>query len=360
MAIGNSAHLLYGQGQTSGLPMEAIPRNKFSFTVSLNTIDGTVDLRRIANIQMPSFVYRTQTLNNYNNKSIVQTGIDYTPISLTAYDTKDAVFENFLKDYAEHYFAGPMNEEDYQAFLTDPKGLQLRDNKNYITMMTITRVDSFMHNNVIEIFHPFITNADADTLDYSDSSPSTFRVSFAYEGYNIVSGFKKSSKPAHINGVAESAQVLEGDMGAGYYKNQHAVANPNGPPGSVYSSNKPEFYGYHPVGMATGSSWQSAGGMTSETGSSFQTGGGMTSETGSSFQTGGGMTSETGSNYHVGDGSGFAARQNDTMEATDGSGYANMGKVLKKGETLTEIDGKKYVKSAAIEKPTVSGKTGAQ
>lgn len=194
MAIGNSAHLLYGQGQAPGLPMEAIPRNKFSFTVSLNTIDGTVDLRRIANIQMPSFVYRTQTLNNYNNKSIVQTGIDYTPISLTAYDTKDPIFEEFLKKYAAHYFAGPMNETDYKSWLANPhnKGLQLRSNKNYISSMTITRIDTGPaagenKGNIIEIFHPFITNADADTLDYSDSGPSTFRVSFSYEGYRILS-----------------------------------------------------------------------------------------------------------------------------------------------------------------------------
>jgi len=54
------------------------------------------------------------------------------------------------------------------------------------------------------------------------------------------------------------------------------------------------------------------------------------------MQAGGGMTSETGSNYHVGDGVG----------------------VVGDGETLTEIDGKKYVTSAAIPGPV--GKTGAQ
>ena len=349
MALGSNAHKLYGQGQkSSSVVLSAVPRNKYLFTVELTYNSGkTLVLEKIANVMMPSFVYRTQTLNNYNAKSIIQTGIDYTPITLTAYDTKDAVFENFLKDYAEHYFAGPMNEDDYNAFLTDPKGLQLRDNKNYITMMTITRVDSMMTKNVIEIFHPFITNADADTLDYSDSSPSVFRVSFAYEGYNILSGFRnngrKMEQDDQLRTGTASAQVLEGDMGAGYYKNQHAVANPNGPPGSVYSSNQPEFYGYHPVGMETGSSHQAAGGMTSETGSDFMfgDGDGFTSQVEAAaarLQAAGPYTSETGSNYHVGDGKGYVGE----------------------GETLTEIDGKKYVKSAAIEKPTVSGKTGAQ
>ena len=193
MSLGSAAHTLYSQGLSSPETLNAIPRNKYTFTVDLTYDNGkSLVLKRIANVMMPSFVYRTQTLNKYNAKSIIQTGIDYTPITLTAYDTKDAVFENFLKDYAEHYFAGPMNEDDYNAFLTDPKGLQLRDNKNYITMMTITRIDAGTADNptlknVIEIYNPFITNADADTLDYSDSSPSVFRVSFAYEGYSIKS-----------------------------------------------------------------------------------------------------------------------------------------------------------------------------
>ena len=184
--MGDRAHRVYRQEQSTG-ELTAIPRNKYSFTVSLDTIDGPVDLTRIANVQMPAFTYRTQTLNNYNNKSIIQTGIDYTPITLTAYDTNDATFEKFLKDYARHYVAGPMNDESYAEWLVSPKGINLPTSEHYIRKMLITRVDTRTLSNEIEIFHPFIVNADADTLDYSDSSPTTFRVSFNYEGYRILS-----------------------------------------------------------------------------------------------------------------------------------------------------------------------------
>lgn len=188
MAIGSRAYNEYGQALKTG-ELTAIPRNKYSFTVSIDTIDKPYEFIRIANVQMPSFTYRSQTINNYNNKSIVQTGIDYTPITLTAYDTKDAAFEEFLKNYARHYVAGPMNEESYVEWLANPnnKGLELRDTNHYIKKMVIERVDGKSLTNKIEIFHPFIANADADTLDYSDSSPTVFRVSFNYEGYNILS-----------------------------------------------------------------------------------------------------------------------------------------------------------------------------
>jgi len=186
LGLGDQAYVNYQQGLAKG-EMTAIPRNKFSFTVSLNTIDGSVDLTRIANVQMPSFVMRTQTINRYNHKHVVQTGVDYTPITLTAYDNKDAEFEKFLKDYARHYVAGPMNDDDYASWLESPKGIEIPADGHYIRSMLIKRIDTKTLSNEIEIFHPFISNADADTLDYSDSSPTTFRVSFQYEGYRILS-----------------------------------------------------------------------------------------------------------------------------------------------------------------------------
>ena len=186
LGLGDKAYVNYRQGLTKG-EMTAIPRNKFSFTVTLNTIDGSVDLTRISQVMMPSFVMRTQTINRYNDKHVVQTGVDYTPITLTAYDTKDATFEKFLKNYARHYVAGPMNDDDYADWLTSKKGIEIPADGHYIKSMIITRVDTKTLSNVIEIFHPFISNADADTLDYSDSTPTVFRISFNYEGYRILS-----------------------------------------------------------------------------------------------------------------------------------------------------------------------------
>lgn len=191
MALGDKAHVIYRQSLVNGV-QTAIPRNKFSFTVKLVTLDGkTVDLTRIANVQLPAFSYRTQTLNNYNSKSIIQTGIDYTPITLTAYDNKDAEFETFLKSYARHYITGPMNQSSYEEWLTNNDqnkfGLNLPANNHFISQMIITRVDATDLTNVTEIFHPFIQNIDAETLDYADSGPSTYRITFGYEGFRILS-----------------------------------------------------------------------------------------------------------------------------------------------------------------------------
>lgn len=188
MALGDSAYKVYSQGQRRG-EIDAVPRNKYSFTVSLNYIDSPTPLSlvRIANVQIPTYVYRSQTLNAYNAKKTVLTGIDYTPITITAYDTKDAVFEKFLKDYTAHYVDGPFNNDNYNAFLNNPKGIKTPGDRNYIRSIIINRKDSKNLENVIEIYNPYIINIDSDTLDYSDSSPAIYRVTFTYEGYKILS-----------------------------------------------------------------------------------------------------------------------------------------------------------------------------
>ena len=190
MALGDKAYVNYRQGLVKG-ELTAIPRNKFSFTVKLVTLGGSVDLTRIANFQLPTFTYRTQTLNKYNSKSIIQTGIDYTPITLTAYDNKDAEFETFLKNYAKHYITGPMNEASYEEWKTkevnNQFGLKATTDNHYITQMIISRVDTATLAQTIEIFNPFIQNIDAETLDYSDSGPSQYRITFGYEGFRILS-----------------------------------------------------------------------------------------------------------------------------------------------------------------------------
>lgn len=187
MTLGSKAHNLYGQASNTGAMVSAVPRNKFNFTCRLDTIDGPVDLERIANVTMPSYSAKAQVLYSYNKKKVVQSGVDYNPITLTAYDTRDAAIENFLKSYSAHYYAGPMNTESLTAHNLNGKGYVLQDEKNYIRTFTITRRNSAEDNNVIQIYHPFITSIESDTLDYSDSGLVQYRITFLYEGYDITS-----------------------------------------------------------------------------------------------------------------------------------------------------------------------------
>ena len=191
----NYASQIYGQDQRGSSVNLFVPRSKFQFIVKIYHIGSTkaLELSRISEIQMPAHSIKTQTLNQYNKKRTIQTGIDYTPISMSAYDTRDAEIERFLVGYNNHYYSSPMSDnydimqDDAisENFLSDEsgKGFNLTDKRYYIRKIEIIRKSSDDDNNIIEIYNPIITNIQADTLNYSESAPVQYRIDFTYEGY---------------------------------------------------------------------------------------------------------------------------------------------------------------------------------
>ena len=196
----NAASITYGQGQRGPSVNTLIPRNKFNFKVEITYLGGangsrkTLILEKISEIQMPGHSVKTQTLNQFNKKRTIQTGIDYTPISLSAYDTRDGEIEKFLVGYNNYYYSGPMSDNDEimrddiidESFLgtgSSGRGLNLNTDRYYIINIKITRTSSTDDNNIIEIYNPIITNIQGDTLNYSESAPVQYRIDFTYEGY---------------------------------------------------------------------------------------------------------------------------------------------------------------------------------
>ena len=197
----NSASTIYRQDQYDQSVNTAIPRNKFNFKVEITYLGGATDsrktliLEKISEIQMPGHSVKTQTLNQFNKKRTIQTGIDYTPISLSAYDTRDGEIEKFLVGYNNYYYSGPMSD-NYDIMRDDiidesfvgttdssGRGLNLNTDRYYIINIKITRTSSTDDNNIIEIYNPIITNIQGDTLNYSESAPVQYRIDFTYEGY---------------------------------------------------------------------------------------------------------------------------------------------------------------------------------
>ena len=204
----NYASQIYGQDQRGSSVNLFVPRSKFQFIVKIYHIGSTkaLELSRISEIQMPAHSIKTQTLNQYNKKRTIQTGIDYTPISMSVYDTRDAEIERFLVGYNNHYYSSPMSDnydimqDDAisENFLSDEsgKGFNLTDKRYYIRKIEIIRTSSDEDKNIIEIYNPIITNIQADTLNYSESAPVQYRIDFTYEGYKTTTnGIELAEEP---------------------------------------------------------------------------------------------------------------------------------------------------------------------
>lgn len=216
--ITNYASQIYRQDQRGPSVNLFVPRSKFQFLVKIYHIGSinALELSRISEIQMPAHSIKTQTLNQYNKKRTIQTGIDYTPISMSVYDTRDAEIERFLVGYNNHYYSSPMSDnydimkDDAisENFLSDEsgKGFNLTNNRYYITKIEIIRTSSDEDKNIIEIYNPIITNIQADTLNYSESAPVQYRIDFTYEGYKTTTnGIELAKEPVASSSLRQES-----------------------------------------------------------------------------------------------------------------------------------------------------------
>ena len=78
-----------------------------------------------------------------------------------------------------------MNTIDEPNHTSGPKGFKLQEDRNYIQTLNIIRQGSKTDINYITVYNPVITDIAADNLDYSDSQLVQYRLTFAYEGFDI-------------------------------------------------------------------------------------------------------------------------------------------------------------------------------
>lgn len=99
---------------------ELAPRYKFLYhvTFNLNTLNpnigavfGTQDLANMSltvkTAQLPSYNFQVQEFNQYNRKRLVQTKIDYQPVTITMHDDGGDLIRNLWYNYYSYYYKDP-------------------------------------------------------------------------------------------------------------------------------------------------------------------------------------------------------------------------------------------------------------
>tara|TARA_Y100001951_G_C11277073_1_gene262640 strand:- start:5 stop:940 length:936 start_codon:yes stop_codon:yes gene_type:complete len=243
----NYADHSFGTITEYGRQLTGIPRAKHAFVVEFYTTKTTGDkpwremLKGLSTVvqscDLPSFQFDTQTLNQYNRKRIIQTKVNWTPITIRFYDTRDNKFQIVMEEYFKWYYkdgrevnsnfgsgafvpdvvdANPsIDKFGFQPpftgksrvkesrFKSDvpfgqvgspparnphsdgaPKG-DINFEKYFFSKIVISRMSGGREDPVkspIILFNPTITSIQHDNLDYSSAQPISWSVQFAYEG----------------------------------------------------------------------------------------------------------------------------------------------------------------------------------
>lgn len=175
MAFTNLATKLFGT-QASGVPLGVgFPYLKFAWEVEMSVGSGGESTGLFSSgplvaktCELPRFSIETQVVNVYNHKTIVQTKMNYEPITMTFYDQTNDVAESLIWDFVKGQF--------------DPSDAS---KKPGIAPMTVTikmkNLSGEAEDKVYTLLNAYITDAQHDTLDYATSDPVLWTITLRYE-----------------------------------------------------------------------------------------------------------------------------------------------------------------------------------
>lgn len=217
-----------GQSATQNFQLEgrtfkqsAIPKPKFLFFVRFNSPftkeslpTGLVDGKSLSNaktgivfplkaIDRPKIQPKTETLNQYNKKRVIQTMVEYQSVTMRFHDDVADRVLKFWADYFAFYYGdgGKNSSEEWSYDVTrgdfkdNGSGWGFRgrfkdgspENQHYLSSIDIIQFYGQTHTSITFV-NPIITMMDHDEADYAEGTTgSGIVIQFDYEGivYNL-------------------------------------------------------------------------------------------------------------------------------------------------------------------------------
>lgn len=190
---------------------DGVPKPKFLFYVRFMRSQGTggtgagtstVDWSKglglvVKNVDRPKVAFDVQTLNQYNKKRVVQSRVEYAPVSIKFHDTVDNKVFNMFEEYFRFYYGDPRATSDV-AWQWDQYAQQLKTPGSGNWGFNPPAVDPnfsyfFSRMEIYQLFggkfarfdliNPKIVSFDPDELDYSNGSLGhEITMNLAFEG----------------------------------------------------------------------------------------------------------------------------------------------------------------------------------
>ena len=172
-----------------------VPRQKFKFTLIIDRYDNaSILFTRIATVTAPSYTVDTTIMNQYNKKRVVQTRLNYDPVTVAFYDTVDNEWQDVMENYLRHYHNNGKgiekriglegNSTVAPNFQTD-QGFTLNPNRYFFPTIRLIQHGYSNEYRETTLINPIITIIQNDTMDYGSSDPVMYTVTFQPESVQV-------------------------------------------------------------------------------------------------------------------------------------------------------------------------------
>jgi hypothetical protein len=183
--------------------MTKVPRFKFNFLLQIQLQDqpSRIDFERVRTVTLPEVTFDTKIMNQYNIKRVVQSKMNYGACTVVFYDTYDS---DFLRKIAIPYTRNYYNNGEGLSRISDASAKQISplgdtftgnfgltttspSNRYFIPEIRIKKVGPVDSDFYHVMKNCMITSIAGDTMDYSDSQPVQFTVTFQPERIELTS-----------------------------------------------------------------------------------------------------------------------------------------------------------------------------
>lgn len=184
----------------------------------------------IKSMERPQVQPQVEELNQYNKKRVIHTGLKYSPISCSFYDTADGAAMNMWIDYARYYF-GDYNQDkgNYQDDIinnemldstvgkkgygfgirpTSSTDLSGAGSQNFFSGIVVYQVWGNEYTSY-ELVNPRINSFAPDDLSYDASEASSITMSFNFEA--IAHG--NTGRPSDLFSETTLTEMFNGTFG---------------------------------------------------------------------------------------------------------------------------------------------------
>lgn len=231
-------------GSLSGGSTIGLPRPKFLFVVRFvrGVGEGNAKWRdglsfAVKSVDRPKVSITTKELNQYNKKRVINTGVNYSPITIDFHDTTDSIVSSMWHEYASHY-VGDFNREtdfDWKYDVTTPNyydtggfGIVIPPNGNapLESSYFFEKIECFQFSNGLytqfDLIHPKIMSYDPDNMDYSNSTGGSIRMTIGYE--SII--YHNQSQPVSLSANRKLYELYGDQISGNVYEPEGSYNRP--------------------------------------------------------------------------------------------------------------------------------------
>jgi hypothetical protein len=195
----HASEVFFGPGKKAGTEgtYTAIPRQRFNFSLELETQGKNLYFPRVQDLTLPGYTFDTQILNQYNRKRVVQTKLNYGQLVVNFYDTNDSKFHNLYRQYVANYYNtgdGIDPDQDGSAdadtvlgetFETEMGFTPGFGSRYFFPTIKVRQYGPAGFVRTTKLINSLLISVTGDTLSYSDSGAVLWNATFQPEKITV-------------------------------------------------------------------------------------------------------------------------------------------------------------------------------